>query len=360
MTQISLYTRFEDISEAQWSDLLAHSADATVFQSRAWLTGWWECFGQPHWTLHLLVAEQHGQLVALAPLYRRPGRFGGQELRWLGEGHSDYLLIFARRGAEQSIEDLLQAMAMTIEEGSNALLCDVPEASLLHAALQKRIKACSGNAGLSLHCTERTPCPRLTLAGNQAGVATLLRKQSLRRHLRSLGSVGPVDVTHHVDPANILSVLPQLFAMHRARWHGTATPSQFTDSANRRFYEVVTASLPPGSVWLTTVHAGRDLAAIHFGLRNGSDFIWYKPAYEVSLQRHGPGEVLLQALLQHAQAEGCREFDFARGDDAYKQRFASATAWTSSYEWISPRWPQRGWQRLRLAIRRMRSLRGKQ
>ena len=360
MTQVALHTRFEDITEAQWGELLAHSADATVFQSRAWLTGWWECFGQPDWTLHLLTAEQHGQLVALAPLYRRPARFGGHELRLLGEGHSDYLLFMVRRGAEQVIDDLLQAMAVSIDEGSNALLADVPETSLLHVALQQRASTGGGNARLALHCTHRTPCPRVALAGNQAGIAALLRKQSLRRHYRSLASLGPVVVTHHVDPANILSVLPQLFAMHRARWDGTATPSQFTDSANRRFYEVVTASLPPGTVWLTTVHAGRDLAAIHFGLRSGSDFIWYKPAYEVSLQRHGPGEVLLQALLQHAQAEGCREFDFARGDDAYKQRFATATDWNSSYEWISQRWPQRSWQRLRLAVRGLRSLRGKQ
>jgi CelD/BcsL family acetyltransferase involved in cellulose biosynthesis len=233
MTQIALHTRFEDITEAQWDELLVHSADATVFQSRAWLTAWWECFQQPHWTLQLLTAQQHGRLVALAPLYSRPGRFGAQELRLLGEGHSDYLLFVARRGAEQAVDDLLQAMAVTINEGSNALLTDVPETSLLHRALQRRIAAGGSDAQLSLHCVDRTPCPRLTLAGNQAGIAALLRKQSLRRHLRSLASVGPVDIVHHTDAANILSALPQLFAMHRARWQDSATPASSSTPRHR-------------------------------------------------------------------------------------------------------------------------------
>lgn len=360
MTQILLHERFADLSDTEWADLLAHSDDATVFQGRAWLQAWWDCFKQPAWQLHLLTARQQGLLVGLAPLYSRPGRFGGRELRFLGEGHSDYLLFAARRGAEQAVFDLVQALSLTVDEGSNALLTDVPETSVLHKALQSRIQVNASPAHLALHCVNRTPCPRLTLAGNPEGVSAILRKQSLRRHQRSLATVGPLSIAHHRDAATILTLLPQFFSMHRIRWQDSATPSQFNDAAERRFYEALTTGLPHGTVCLTTVHAGRDLAAMHFGLRNGPDFIWYKPAYEKALQRHGPGEVLLQALLQHLQGEGCREFDFARGDDAYKQRFATRTTWTSSYEWISDRWPQRGWQRLRLAVRRVRSLRGKQ
>jgi CelD/BcsL family acetyltransferase involved in cellulose biosynthesis len=360
MSDISLYRRFEDIAEPQWSELLAHSADATVFQQYAWVRAWWNSFQQPDWSLHLLCASEGGTLMGLAPLYSRPGRFGGRELRLLGEGHSDYLLFPIRRGAEATAAQLLSAMAVVIDEGCNALLNDVLEGSVLHKALQLQMQRNTTPEQLSLHCVHRTPCPQFVLAGNTDAVQAATRKQSLRRHQRSLATVGPITIEHHSTAAAILPLLPQLFALHIDRWSGTATPSQFDHLAERRFYEDLVRTLPSGTVWLTTLHAGRELAALHLGLLSNRDFIWYKPAFEKVLQRHGPGEVLLQALLQHVHAQGIQTFDFARGDDAYKQRFATRTAWTSSYEWISERWTQRGWQRLRLAVRKLRALRRKQ
>ncbi len=360
MSEVSLYTRFDDIAESQWSELLAHSADATVFQQYAWVRAWWTSFQQPDWRLHLLCAIDGGRLMAVAPLYSRPGRFGGRELRLLGEGHSDYLLFPIRRGAEATASQLLAAMAIVIDDGCNALLTDVLEGSVLHKALQQQIQRSTTADKLGLHCVHRTPCPQFLLAGNANAVQAATRKQSLRRHQRSLATVGPITIEHHSTADAILPLLPQLFALHIDRWSGTATPSQFDTAVERHFYENLVTTMPAGAVLLTTLQAGRELAAVHFGLRSNHDFIWYKPAFEKALQRHGPGEVLLQALLQHVQAQGFRTFDFARGDDAYKQRFANSTAWTSSYEWISERWPQRGWQRLRLAVRQLRSLRRKQ
>jgi len=360
MSEVSLYTRLEDIAEQEWNELLAHSADTTVFQQPAWLRAWWSSFHQPDWKLHLLCAHEGSRLVGLAPLYTRLGRFGGRELRLLGEGHSDYLLFPIRRGADATAAQLLSAMAVVIDEGCNALLSDVLEGSVLHKALQQQMQRNTTREQLSLHCVHRTPCPQFALAGNADAVHAATRKQSLRRHQRSLATVGPISIEHHSTAAAILPLLPQLFALHIDRWSGTATPSQFDAVAERQFYESLVRTLPAGTVWLTTLHTGRDLAALHLGLRSNADFIWYKPAFEKSLQRHGPGEVLLQALLQHAHGQGVRTFDFARGDDAYKQRFATRTEWTSSYEWISERWAQRGWQRLRLAVRHLRTLRRKQ
>jgi hypothetical protein len=139
MSEVSLYTRLEDIAEQEWNELLAHSADTTVFQQPAWLRAWWSSFHQPDWKLHLLCAHEGSRLVGLAPLYTRLGRFGGRELRLLGEGHSDYLLFPIRRGAEATAAQLLSAMAVVIDEGCNALLSDVLEGSVLHTALQQKI-----------------------------------------------------------------------------------------------------------------------------------------------------------------------------------------------------------------------------
>ena len=65
MSEVSLYTRLEDIAEQEWNELLAHSADTTVFQQPAWLRAWWSSFHQPDWKLHLLCAHEGSRLVAM-------------------------------------------------------------------------------------------------------------------------------------------------------------------------------------------------------------------------------------------------------------------------------------------------------
>jgi len=136
----------------------------------------------------------------------------------LGEGHSDYLLFPIRRGAEATAAQLLSAMAVVIDEGCNALLSDVLEGSVLHTALQQKIQRSTTPDQLGLHCVHRTPCPQFALAGNADAVHAATRKQSLRRHQRSLATVGPISIEHHCTAAAILPLLPQLFALHIDRW----------------------------------------------------------------------------------------------------------------------------------------------
>lgn len=352
--RIDLHTRFDDVAAPAWQAVLDSTADCTVFQQRAWLKAWWDTQRQPGWALHLLAVRDGSELVGLAPLYERAGRFGGRELRLLGEGQSDYLTFAVHRDFPQALDNLLAALAARIDDGCNAVLLDIPEGSLLQQALQQHIARQVGEPQLALHATQRTPCPRVSLDADGAALAAVLRKQSLRRHARALAAVGPLDVAHHDSAAGILPLLPQFFALHIDRWQDSATPSQFIHRACRQLYETAVRTLPAGTVWLTTVHAGARLAAVHLGLRHHQTLIWYIPAHDRALRRHGPGEVLLQAVLQQAQAQGLRQLDLARGDEPYKRRFADHTGWTSSYEWISDHWLARGRQRLRLAARRLR------
>ena len=69
--------------------------------------------------------------------------------------------------------------------------------------------------------------------------------------------------------------------------------------------------------------AGDRDVAYHFGLYGAATFIWYKPTFDMNLQHEGPGEVLFKALVEHASAAGHSYFDFSRGDEPFKLRFAN-------------------------------------
>ena len=59
-------------NEAAWSRLVDRSNADALFQSWEWLTLWWQCFGDSLAAVpEILAFQRSGELVGLAPLYRR-------------------------------------------------------------------------------------------------------------------------------------------------------------------------------------------------------------------------------------------------------------------------------------------------
>ena len=347
---------FDAISAQQWQQLWERCPEATVFQRREWLLAWWTTYGSAAHRLQLIAAYEGTRLVGLAPLYRKPRRLlnlGVPTLSLLGDGHSDYQVLLVQDGDTQITAALVSALAALVEAGCNLQLNEVRGSSALAAALAP----CVSEGLTGLHLAERTVCPRLPVRDNEAGVAAVLGKQSLRRHQRQLAALGPLVINHYETQAQIEPLLPALFAQHIARWQGTAHPSLFLQEANQRFYRQMVEQLAPtGAVLLTTVTVGERLAAIHLGLRSGGDLLWYKPSFDPALRHTGPGEVLLQALLVKAQALDAEALDFTRGDEAFKRRFASQFDNNLSYEWLAAGWRQQLRQSLRLLRRRLKQI----
>jgi CelD/BcsL family acetyltransferase involved in cellulose biosynthesis len=71
---------------------------------------------------------------------------------------------------------------------------------------------------------------------------------------------------------------------------------------------------------LSTVHAGSELVAAHFGMRSGSVLHWWFPVYDPAFSSFAPGWVLLRELTQAAPGLGVTRIDLGRGDDEYKRR----------------------------------------
>jgi hypothetical protein len=61
--------------------------------------------------------------------------------------------------------------------------------------------------------------------------------------------------------------------------------------------------------------------------------LWYKPAFDIDFRQHSPGEVLIQSLIRYARDHELEEFDFTRGDEAFKSRFASFVSFNCSFLW---------------------------
>jgi CelD/BcsL family acetyltransferase involved in cellulose biosynthesis len=354
MPTIKIIRDLREIDPGQWRILLARCPDSTVFQSAEWQQAWWRNFGG-EFEPFILAAYEGPHLVGLASLYRRPKTVLGitrDELQFIGSGQSDYNLFSSMDGSEAVIAALLDELARHIDAGACARLTEIPQSSVTYALLNQR--RATGLTGLQLSST--TPCPRLQIEGNRAGVAAVLSKDSLKRHYKALAKLGTIRVEHHTDAAVATSHLAELFRQHIARWENTPFPSLFLDPANQRFYhDMVNALGQAKQIILTTIHLDSRPVAMHLGFRSGRDFVWYKPTFDPALQKYSPGETLLKSLIEYAQAEEYAVFDFTRGDERFKSRFATSVRQNSSYEWIPRRLDRYCWEAARHARRVLRT-----
>src|SRR5208283_4293344 len=59
------------------------------------------------------------------------------------------------------------------------------------------------------------------------------------------------------------------------------------------------------------------------GFQVNGKFLLYQHTFDLDAWHYTPGEVLLWNELKYAQENVSREFDFGRGDELYKDRFAN-------------------------------------
>jgi len=317
-----------------WHRLWLAQPRREVFTQHAWAKVFLEVYGAET-RLHCIVAEDQG-IKAIMPLFRD----GKRCLRFVGDPRSDYSDVLC---LPSDLDRVMPALLAAIGSERSVSLSAVPEHSLLFKTL-KTIRH-------PFEVAIEEPCPAIEFDPAGAVVKELLKKESLRRHEKKVSKLGPIRMDRMSTQEAALKWLPVLFDQHIARWRMTPTPSLFESEAHRRFYEqlVVNDILWP-MVDFRLVYAGDRVVATHFGFFHDQRFIWYKPSFDPELANLGPGEVLLKYLIAAAADEGAREFDFTRGGEGFKQRFATV----NRNNYVITRRPLL--QRLRSAAGRVRRL----
>jgi len=324
------WNSLEECDQQGWRELIKRCPEATVFQRLEWATAWWEVFKEPNWTPSIFAAYEGDELLSIAPLYSRQHPRASslpESIRFIGEEHADYQGFITAAGSAAVTGVLLNAILTAFPRGVTINFDQIPQSSRLELTLRER-RTAHPFTMLLLHSTA---CPWINLL-DRTRVESLFAKRSLRRHTSRIAKLGRLEIVHERDPDFARAMLPQFFDQHIRRWAGTGFPSLFERPANRRFYERLVDLLgDQGLLVFSMMTIDGQAAAFHFGLRSGSRLLWYKPAFEPALARYSPGEVLLGGLIRYAVTESYDAFDFTRGDERFKSRFASDVAYNMSY-----------------------------
>lgn len=329
--QAAIVERIEDPASFHalrdaWDDLLVESPADCLFLTWEWLSTWWKHLAG-HRRLRLLLVRCNGNLVAIAPLARRPPAWHRllpfPALEFLGTGTvgSDYLDVIVRRGREA---EALTALAEAIARSQLPLeLGHVKRAASFAAALAGRLR----QEHWTMNKTPMTVCPVVSLTGHtwETYLASLgaAHRYNFKRRLRNLSRSFEVRLELIQTDQGRREALGTLAALHAKRWQRKGGSEAFGTAALRSFYdEMSRLALERGWLRLFVLRlSGTPVAVLH-GYRYGRTFYFYQTAFDPAFGSYSVGLVTMGLTIRYAIEEGAAEYDLLQGAEPYKFQWA--------------------------------------
>jgi CelD/BcsL family acetyltransferase involved in cellulose biosynthesis len=319
--EIAVHRGDLDALSAAWEALVDPDHPGAAFRSWAWTSAWWKSFSlgrEPY----VLVAREAGATVGLLPLCAERSPLGGRRLVFFGDGivGSDYLGIVCRAGDE---ERLARAFAdhLAHEAYDELSLDGILRGDPLLPALEGVMPASRADVEL------RYPCPHITLAGDfDRYLATLPDGTGAqwKRRLRWLEKRPGFEIERLTDPNAIVCGLDALFELHHKRWAAEGGSDAIDAPHVEAFHRLAARALAErgwARLYLLQVE-GAPRAAL-YGWRHGDRFAFYHAGYDPDWRQRSVGTVLLGHIVRECFADGAREFDFLRGSEPYKLKWAN-------------------------------------
>lgn len=297
----------------EWWGLWERSEAATPFQSPAWLLPWWRSFRPGG--LFVVAVRRHGELVGLAPLYREVGPHG-RRLLPIGISASDYLDVLIDPAHRREVAAaIVRVLAASEDEWDSVHLEDLRPCADAFAL--------SPSPGWHEERGQQSACPVLQLRGSEEGPARRLKKS--RRRAERRGDVRVVAA----DAGLVAPLIETLIALHRERWASRGEPGVLADRRAQAFHREAAPGLhAAGVLRLYGLEIAGQFVGAYYGFAHRGRAYGYLSGFDPDFCFESPGSLLLDHAIRQARREGCQEFDFLRGREAYKYAWGAVDRWT--------------------------------
>jgi CelD/BcsL family acetyltransferase involved in cellulose biosynthesis len=317
-----------------WMALADPQHPGAAFRSAAWLAPWWKNHSHER-SAHILIALRGGRPMALLPLYRQ-----GRSYRLMGDGvvGSDYLGVIARREDADEANRLLafRLAALDADEVElDGLDADDPFIEALASAFGPRVAV-----------EPRYQCPYIALDKSFSAYLHALPDgigEQWHRRKKWLEKRPGYRLDILRSPAEVAAGMESLLALHRRRWAIEGGSDGITPEVEDFQREAARRMAALGWATLFLLHAEGAPRAALYGFRHGDRFAFYQSGHEPEWRPRSVGTVLLGHTIRWAAEQGCSEYDFLRGDEPYKLKWANASRRTVRVRLVGAGW--RPWLR---------------
>jgi CelD/BcsL family acetyltransferase involved in cellulose biosynthesis/SAM-dependent methyltransferase len=298
--------------ETPWWTLFETCPEATPFQSPAWLIAWWRAFHPGD--LRTIAIRDGERLVGLAPFYIERAIAGGRLLA-LGIGLSDYLDVLV---APEGRDAVLEAIGAAVEALPGWQEWELTDMAPL--AVGRGLPLLSSCA-----CEEAPAAARYGLALDE--VPARLVPGSKARKLRTAEHRATRDGGYTITQADARTLDPlltRLIDLHHRRWMMRGEAGVFADPRVERCHrEALPQLLKRGMLRLHGLERKGVVTAVQLGFQHGRRAFFYISGFDPADAHVSPGTLLTAHAIREAQREGCRWFDFLKGEEDHKKSWGA-------------------------------------
>jgi CelD/BcsL family acetyltransferase involved in cellulose biosynthesis len=316
------FRELENISQ-DWERLWQADSGAEIFQTVEWARAWWQSYGHDFALCSPIVFEGN-KIIGILPLVKR-----GNIVQFLGTPEADYTDLLCEEGREKEVLTVaLGALFQSIKHWDECILQHLAKDGRivrhyhqLPRGLRKRMKLVSSGYYQVIALREN----------REEIFNSLLGKRHTRRRHNKLKKAGVVTLRRLQTKAEAQQHLDYFFLHHTRRCVLLGRESSCARPEFRQFLRAVVEQIDPsGRLRFEVLELDGRPFAWHLSFLVNGKFLLYQHTFDLDSWDYAPGEVLLSHLLQFAQENVAREFDFGSGDEAYKRRFARHTRETFS------------------------------
>lgn len=299
---------------SDWETLWGELADASPFQSPAWLLPWAETYAPARCRAAGLWRD--GRLAALVPGFVWDGA-----VLLAGTGPSDHAGVLFGEGSRASAAALLRALAGAVPEPFDRIDLQQfgPESPLASVELP----------GFSSESQPGSPCLTMKLSGcSGMNSASKRTRDNWRYSMRRLEREGAV--IEAVAPEQAQEAAAELEELHTLRWREQDENGVIADTLASQHLKLAIPQLASaGLLRMVRVRLDGQTIAILFAMRGARSTCYYLSGFDPQFGSLSPGTALVGTAIAEAAREGCAEFDFLRGNEDYKRKWGATERPTS-------------------------------
>jgi CelD/BcsL family acetyltransferase involved in cellulose biosynthesis len=126
------------------------------------------------------------------------------------------------------------------------------------------------------------------------------------------------------SPAEVARPLADFFRLHALRWQGDGGSEGIRGARVEAFHrDTVHLLAERDAIRMYSLSMDGTAIASVYGMRHGSQFIYYQAGYHPDWHSKSPGMVLVGETFRDAIASGAMFYDFLRGEETYKSDWTS-------------------------------------
>lgn len=322
--QTSVITRISDAENirAEWTELLSRSQARDIFLTPEWFFAWWSVFGEERQLL-LVAVRNNNTLMGLCPFYiQNKGLFRIMTLAGLPR-HSDRADFILDAAAAP---ECLEAIADWLSEFKDTDIISLRSfggmtgnAAALRGLLRARATPCAIGPD--------DPCPYILLSdhvGYDEWLASMRGRKSRKRIKSKAARLERLSgalwrATDNITP-ELIDEIAELDSKRGSRV--AENKSFFSDPRNKTFISKFIRDLPDDAgARANLLYADGLLLAYDLSFVIGARALSYQTAFDTEFHSHSPGTLILLRSIRDAFENGRVEYDFLRGDEAYKKEW---------------------------------------